>query len=153
MKLAEALITRADLQKRIEQLKTRLLRNAKIQEGEPPAEDPASLLAQLNELVEQWVTLVQNINRTNSATEVEAGTTITQAIAERDSLKYLHSAYRELAQAATVTQERSTKSEVKFKSAISVSETQRSADDFARRHRELDAKIQATNWETELSED
>ena len=37
MKLAEALILRADCQKRIAQLKSRLLVNAKVQEGDAPA--------------------------------------------------------------------------------------------------------------------
>ena len=36
MKLAEALILRADCQKRIAQLKGRLLVNAKVQEGDAP---------------------------------------------------------------------------------------------------------------------
>jgi hypothetical protein len=44
MKLAEALILRADYQKRIEQLKAILIRNAKIQEGDAPAEKPEELL-------------------------------------------------------------------------------------------------------------
>jgi hypothetical protein len=34
MKLAEALVQRADKKKRIEQLKQRILRNAKVQEGQ-----------------------------------------------------------------------------------------------------------------------
>ena len=37
MKLAQALILRADTQKRLEQLKGRLLDNAKIQENERPS--------------------------------------------------------------------------------------------------------------------
>ena len=43
MKLAEALILRADCQKRIAQLKSRLLTNAKVQEGDKPAEAPQEL--------------------------------------------------------------------------------------------------------------
>lgn len=46
MKLAEALILRADTQKRIAQLKERLLLNAKVQAGDQPAEKPESLLAE-----------------------------------------------------------------------------------------------------------
>ena len=49
MKLAEALILRADLQKRLEQLRQRLILNAQVQEGEQPAEDPESLLRELDE--------------------------------------------------------------------------------------------------------
>ena len=37
MKLAEALNIRADLKKKILQLKERLLRNSKVQEGEEPS--------------------------------------------------------------------------------------------------------------------
>jgi len=47
MKLAEALHLRADLQKRIAQLGDRLNNNARVQEGDEPAEDPAVLLAEL----------------------------------------------------------------------------------------------------------
>jgi hypothetical protein len=43
MKLAEALLLRADCQKRIEQLKSRLLGSARVQEGEQPPEDPEKL--------------------------------------------------------------------------------------------------------------
>ncbi len=41
MKLAEALALRADTVKRIEQLRTRIEGNARLQEGEEPAEDAA----------------------------------------------------------------------------------------------------------------
>ena len=40
MKLATALAERAELQTRIQQLHSRLLNNAQVQEGEQPAEDP-----------------------------------------------------------------------------------------------------------------
>ena len=151
MKLAEALVLRADHQRRIEQLKARILRNAKVQEGEQPAEDPALLLDQLETTVDELVDLIQRINKTNSATAFE-DVTIAGALAIRDAITTRHAVYRELAQAATVTQDRYSKSEVKFKSTVNVSEIQDTADNLAREHRELDAKIQGANWETELSE-
>jgi hypothetical protein len=40
MKLAEALILRADIRKRIEQLRSRLAANIQVQEGSDPHEDP-----------------------------------------------------------------------------------------------------------------
>ena len=49
MKLAQALSDRANLQTRIEVLRERLVANAKVQEGEAPAEDPAELMAQLED--------------------------------------------------------------------------------------------------------
>jgi len=44
MKLAQALIERADLQRKLAQLGARLQQNAQYQEGEAPAEDPQDLL-------------------------------------------------------------------------------------------------------------
>ena len=43
MKLAEALSVRADLQKRISQLKNRLKDSSKVQEGDEPAESTQDL--------------------------------------------------------------------------------------------------------------
>ena len=47
MKIAEALALRADLQTRLEQLKQRLVKNARIQEGDKPEEDPVELQSEL----------------------------------------------------------------------------------------------------------
>jgi hypothetical protein len=57
-----------------------------------------------------------------------------------------------LAQAATVVQDRYSKSEVKFKSTVNVSETQKRADQLAKEYRELDTRLQEANWTTEVVE-
>jgi hypothetical protein len=150
MKLAEALIQRADAQKRIEQLKARIIRNARVQEGEEPAENPARLLEELEQLAANLGALIKRINRTNAQTAIAEGKTLSDALAERDILVVRRAAYQDLAQAASVTQDRYLRSELKFKSTVPVAETQARADDLARLHRELDAKIQETNWNTEL---
>ncbi len=152
MKLAEALILRADQQKRVEQLKQRLLRNAKVQEGDAPAENPQPLLEELDHVSEELEQLIQRINHTNSVTELEPGLTLTDALATRDVLRLKHGIYRDLAQAATVTQDRYSRSEVKFKSTVQVAEIQKQADQLAKEYRELDARIQQANWQTELLE-
>ena len=150
MKLAEALILRANHQKRIEELKERLLRNAKVQEGELPGEDPTDLLAQVEESAAALLGLIRRINATNTATPLGDGRTIMEAIALRDVLRLRHVIHRDLAKAASITQDRSTRSEVKFKSTVKVADIQARADTLAREHRELDAKIQEANWRVEL---
>src|SRR5437879_4860262 len=120
MKLAEALILRADCQKKIEQLKQRLMRNAKIQEGEKPAEEPKILMEEFEDVAKRLTTLIQQINQTNSTTVLRKGLSLSDAIAERDISLLRQGIYRDLAQAATVMQDRHTKSEVKFKSAVAV---------------------------------
>jgi hypothetical protein len=150
MKLAEALVLRADKKKRMEQLKQRILRNAKVQEGEKPAEDPEVLIKEMEKISEELVELIQRINKTNSNTEFEKGVSLSDAIAKRDILVLKNSIYRDLAQMATITQDIRTKSEVKFKGTVKVPQIQEKADQIAKAHRELDTRIQELNWKTDL---
>ena len=151
MKIAEALALRSDLQKRLEQLKQRLVKNARIQEGDIPAENPAELESELEEVAQQLTAMIQRINRTNSSTRF--GTqTLADALAVRDVLKMRYNAFRELATAASTAQGRTTRSEIKFISTVSVAATQRKADDLAREYRELDTRIQEADWLTLLQD-
>ncbi|MFZ3342955.1 MAG: DIP1984 family protein [Candidatus Acidiferrales bacterium] len=151
MKIAEGLALRADLQKRLEQLKQRLVKNARIQEGDTPEENPTELQSELEKSARELVLLIQRINRTNAASEFGAGT-LADALAERDVLKIRYNAYRELANAASTSQNRTTRSEVKFISTVSVAAIQRRADDLAKEYRELDTRIQEADWLTTLLE-
>lgn len=150
MKLAEALMLRADSQRRLEYLKQRLIRNARVQEGDAPSENPAELLAEIERIAGDLTVLIQRINRTNIATFLADGSSISDALAHRDLLKWRQSTWRELAQAASIGQERYSRSEVKFQSTVNVAEIQRQADAVAQEYRELDTSIQEMNWLTEL---
>jgi hypothetical protein len=152
MKLAEALILRADCKKRLEQLKARVIRNAKVQEGDQPAEQPQELLAEVERVSRELADLVKRVNRTNSATVFGDGLSLSDALAERDSLSLRYHLYSDLAQAASISQDRYSRSEVKYVSAVSVVEAQKRADVLARQYRMLDARIQELNWKAELSE-
>lgn len=152
MTLAEALILRSDTQKRIAQLAQRVQRNALVQQGDTPAEDPNELLREFEHDAEALRILIERINRTNTATEVRDGVSLTEALAHRDVLRLRVNLYRELAKSATVTQSRMTRSEVKFVSTVTVSAVQKQADALAKEYRELDAAIQATNWRAVLME-
>jgi len=150
MKLAEALIQRADHRKRLDQLRERLLRVARVQEGDAPAEDPAALLAEVERTAAELTRLIQRINRTNATTALDDGRTIADAIAERDTLRLRHTILTMLLQATTIKQDRLTKSEVRFQRTVDVVALQRQADNLAQATRELDTKIQAANWLVDL---
>ena len=150
MKLAEALILRADCQKRFAQLKSRLLTNAKVQEGDAPAEKPQDLIVELEGTSTELLDLIKRVNKTNSATYVTGGGTISDALAERDVLALQRAAYADLAQSAAITQGRFTRSEIKYVSTINVVKIQKRADELSKKYRELDARIQELNWQTEL---
>lgn len=150
MKLAEALIQRANDQKRIEQLKQRILRNALVQEGDEPAENPLLLVQEVEQVAATVLSLVQRINRTNSSTPMEGEGTIADAIARRDNLRTRSALYGELASAATVSISRYSKTEIKYRPTVSVADVRQRADALAREFRELDAKLQGLNWAVEL---
>lgn len=149
MKLAEALQERADLNRRIEQLKDRLSDNAVVQEGEKPAEDPDALMTELDSCIAALEELMGRINLTNSTTMVE-GVTLTQLIARKDCLNLKIQAYRNLVREASNLARRATRTEIKILSAVDVAQLQKSIDRMARELRVLDNKIQQTNWSTEL---
>ncbi|MDQ3798101.1 MAG: DIP1984 family protein [Acidobacteriota bacterium] len=152
MKLAEALILRADSKKRFEQLRQRLFENIRIQEGDEPAEKPEALLKQIEVVADEFETLIKRINKTNSETEFSKGKTLTDAIAERDVLSMRANFYRGIASNAMENDYRYGHSEIKIVRTIDVAKIQKLADKLAQQYRELDSKIQQINWKTDLVE-
>jgi hypothetical protein len=152
MKLAEALILRSDRQKRLEQLKQRVVGSAKVQEGDDPPENPQELIAEIERVADELLDLIQRINQTNTLTEVTLGKSLSDILAERDVLMARRTIYADLAKAASIVQARTSRSEVKFKSTVSVPDVQKRVDDLSRAYRETDSIIQEMNWKTELME-
>jgi DNA repair exonuclease SbcCD ATPase subunit len=149
MKLAEALNQRADLQKRIAQLRERLSNNVKVQEGDQPAEKPEDLFAELERSLKELETLIVRINRTNQETVWE-GQTLTEMIAAKDMLSLHLSSLRAVLEAANVRSDRFSRNEIKFVRTIDVNELQKKVDDLSRDLRELDSRLQQANWMTDL---
>jgi hypothetical protein len=152
MKLAEALVLRADMQKRVEQLRERLRMSALVQEGERPPEDPQALLAELERLLGDLAALVGRINRTNLATGIAGGVTLTDALAQRDVLDLHYGILKGLADTASNRIDRYSRTEIKRVATVDVSALRRQIDTLAQQRRELDTAIQAANWATDLVE-
>src|SRR4051794_31188678 len=153
MKLAEALALRADAARRAEQLRARIAASARYQEGEAPAEDAAALLTEAVEVLGELESLIRRINRTNAATRLETGGTLTDALARRDVLRLRHATVTSAADAAAGDGQRGfrqLRSELKMIPALPVAALRAQADDLARQLREVDTLIQRTNWEADL---
>ena len=149
MKLATALSERADLQRRISELGGRLNNNAKVQEGEQPAEDPKELLEELNKNFIRLEELIARINHTNNVTK-SGDVTMTDLLAKRDCLKQRISIMRSFLDNASEKVSRYAKTEIKVFSTVSVAELQKEVDRMSRELRETDETIQGLNWTTEL---
>ena len=151
MKLAEALQERADLNRKIEELRRRLANVILVQEGEEPAEEPAELLKELNAAIARLEYLMAAINLTNCRTKAN-GMTLTALIARKDALMVKLSAYRDLVYSAAQYTNRARGTEIKVKSLLKAGDLQKVADQIAKEVRELDNLLQETNWKTKLIE-
>ncbi len=149
MKLADALQERADLNRKQDELRSRLTNNVLVQEGETPAEDPDELLREFDAAVARQEELTARINATNNTTR-DGGKTVTELIAHKDALSLQVSVYRNLVNEASQTARRAMRTEIKVLSAVDVRALQRKADALARELRETDNRIQELNWKTEL---
>lgn len=152
MRLSEALVLRADTQKRIQQLHQRLTLSVLVQEGEAPPEDPRELLAELDRLLDQLQTLIRRINETNVRTALPSGMTITDALARRDTLDLRYRMLQDVAKRASESTSRYSRTEIRVVPTVPVAALRQQQDAIARERRELDFAIQAANWATELEE-
>lgn len=154
MKLAEALAERGDIDKKLRDLRQRAKSAARYVEGEEPAENAEELLGEARKLVRNQAQLITRINLTNAVAEVEAGVTITEAIADRNRLSeevsLLHDIANEGSPARDPYSRGRRRVELPEKTDLPVKELRAEADRLAKEHRRLDGLIQQANWNTEL---
>jgi hypothetical protein len=154
MLLGEALAERASKKKQLEQVEVRAASVARYQEGEQPAESAEDLLDQGRRLIGELRDLVRRINRTNSATELDPGFTLTDALAQRDSYASQFKLVTTIADAGSggggIGWARHLRSELQQVSAVRVADLRAEADQIAQARRMLDVRIQQAGWSTEL---
>lgn len=154
MKLAEALVHRADCQTLIQSLAERIKLLTIVVEGELPVESPEQLLEELDLAIDRLEDLVAKINRTNARTEVRDGLTITDLISRRDACKKRHLTLMEIASAAMPNKrDRIGRIEkVVVKTTISVPELRLKIAQAAKSYRDVDQEIQRLNWQVDIIE-
>lgn len=148
MKLAEALLLRSDLMKKVETLLSRIKPVLIVAEGYLPQEDPKVLLAQLRKVIQDIESLVVRINRTNNSTHIEGEGTLMEALAKRDSLKMLSENLRRVREQARIYNT----GDNRLEAMVNIKDLQIEMDQTGRAFREIDSKIQEMNWLTELKE-
>lgn len=152
MKLAEALLLRADIQKKLASLQTRAQRYAVVQEGETPAEDPNAVLRQVETVGDDLQRLVFAINRANLRHKIASGETITEALAKRDSLAQRHAILQSVVDVCAKPPDRYGMKEIRWVTTVDVAGLQKQVDDLAKQIRELNAAIQEAGWQVELKQ-
>lgn len=151
MKLAEALSIRKDLTKKIEIIKSRLISNVRLQEGDEPSEQPAELFKELDSCLVQLESLIARINKTNMHTKAD-GRTLTEMMAEKEVLTKRIAIIADVADKANETQDRYSRSEIKMVTTIDVKALNKQMDKLSERLRKLDISIQGLNFLTDLED-
>ena len=145
MKLAEALSIRADLQKKVAQLKERIKESAKVQEGDEPCDNVEELCKELDETLVQLENMIYRINMTNVQT-LHDGVSLSRLIAKRNVLSMRVNALQEVVRHVSANDTRFGRNELKYVRTIDVNALRKEADTYAKQYRELDLKIQSLNW-------
>ncbi len=150
MKLAESLIDRSEIQKRITDLQNRIRENAVIQQDDAPLEDPAKLFEELIQCYSNLDDLNRRIIATNNSTIFEGNLKVCDALANRESLDKQIKDLGNIASAFSVKNNRFTKTEIKFVSTMNPGTIRIHIDALKDQRKKLDRKIQAMNWAIEL---
>ncbi len=150
MQLAEALLIRADQNKKILSLRARIAHNALAQEGDAPQEDVATLLAECFAVIEQQRVLVQRINAANASARLPDGRLLAQVLGERDALAQRHAVMTQAVEATRKDADRYSMREIKWVPQLDVAATQKQIEDLARQLRELNVRLQEANWQVSL---
>lgn len=150
MKLAEALLLRADLKKKLLSLRERIGRNAMVQEGEAPKEKVEDLLAEATSVLQEQQTLVRRINAANESVKLSDGRLLGDVLALRETLIAQHSLLTSTIAATHKDVDRYSQREIKWVPQVHVASVQKQADDLSRKIREVNVTVQAANWQIDI---
>lgn len=150
MKLGEALSLRARQAQKLNDLRERIVRNALVQEGEKPAENAFELLDEFADESVAHAKLLSRIGRTNASVSMPPGT-LADELHAREHLRRLRGLYEAAAKAATPgNTPRYMRSELKYVALLDVPDLRVQIEKFDQQIREIDARVQEINWQTEL---
>ncbi|MFR3287197.1 DIP1984 family protein [Enterococcus casseliflavus] len=150
MKLAEALLLRRDLNNRLFQLRNEISSNVLVQEGDTLDRSITELFKEYDEINQQYSELVVAINRKNAtASLADSALLLMEALEQREQLRRKHAL---LTQALDETKAapRMGRNEIRLVRTIDTKTLTEQLNATAKQLRELDGKIQQTNWLVDL---
>lgn len=146
MRLAEAMMQRADLDKKVSILGARLNDIALINKSYALEDEPKHLFEELNKSMKALSEVVYRIHVTNMET-VDNGTTITAMLTKKEILKIRIQMLQRIKEEARID---SCFDRTKYTILINKAELQKELDECKNQLEKLDMKLQQLNWQTEL---
>jgi hypothetical protein len=150
MKLAEALLVRADAKKKLASLRERIGNNSVVQQGEQPHEDPLELIKQAAGVLESLERLTLLVNAANQHAKLPDGRSLAQVLARRDRLAQQHALLQIALDGTKKEPDRYSMREIKWQATINVVSLQKQSDDLSQSIRELNVLIQQANWQIDV---
>ncbi|WP_313296183.1 DIP1984 family protein [Diaphorobacter sp.] len=150
MKLAEALLLRADLKKKLASLRERITRSVLVQEGETSKESVEDLFAQSHSALQEQAELIRRINAANQTSRLPDGRLLADVLVERDTLVARHALLSAAIAATHKDVDRYSQREIKWVAQIDVAALQKQMDDLAVKIRDINIVIQAANWHIDM---
>jgi len=168
MLLAEALAAKKDAFKEVDDLRERLAAAAvRYEDQDAATEDPADLVAKLDDALDRMESLTVRINRTNNETRLGFDgreLSIMEAVALRDRLTLEARIRRGIVEAIEMgleikpsrhpqyyaATERRSKDDIRKVVTVDYKAARAAADDVSERVRRLDLALQQQNWTVEL---
>lgn len=150
MKLAEALLLRRDLNNRLFQLRNEISSSVLVQEGDTLDCSITELFKEYDVINQQYSELVVAINRKNAtASLADSALLLMEALEQREQLRRKHAL---LTQALDETKAapRMGRNEIRLVRTIDTKTLTEQLNTTAKQLRELDGKIQQTNWLVDL---
>lgn len=145
MKLAEALLLRRDLNNRLFQLRNEISSSVLVQEGDTLDRSITELFKEYDEINQQYSELVVAINRKNATASVaDSALLLMEALEQREQLRRKH------ALDETKAAPRMGRNEIRLVRTIDTKTLTEQLNATAKQLRELDGKIQQTNWLVDL---
>ncbi len=153
MTLAELLLERGELKKRVSELENRVITNVKFEEGQESYEDPELLLEKLSSTYSKLETLIEKTNRANATSTIDSGETIEQLIIKRQLLESKIASLKNIYEKTMNSRDRFSDyaENVKYELRIDAKSFVKNLNSLCKESRELNLKIQRANWITEVS--
>lgn len=150
MKLAEALLLRRDLNNRLFQLRNEISSSVLVQEGDTLDRSITELFKEYDEINQQYSELVVAINRKNvTASLADSALLLMEALEQREQLRRKHALLTQALE-ETKAAPRMGRNEIRLVRTIDTKTLTEQLNATAKQLRELDGKIQQTNWLVDL---
>ncbi|MGK7944576.1 MAG: DIP1984 family protein [Microcystaceae cyanobacterium] len=150
IKLAEALLIKAEYEERLESLRSRLMVSARVQDGSFPPEDPETLIADVQTCLNHLASISKRISITQSQTLLDSRQTVAAAIVDQEMLLKKQSIYQSIIEGGIIPSDVAQGSSIRWLITVNLAGLNRRIEEMIKDYRLLETEIQQVSWNTEL---